>query len=221
MSLFGFLLPTFPEHTKYYGVLARFRDVPSLFIACEQVRDAGYRRFDAHSPFPVHGLERAMGLRSSRLGWIVLTTGLLGALLGLLLQTWVHVLAYPLVISGKPLFAWPAFVPIMFELGVLGAALGAVLGMLGLNKLPSFYHPLFRAKTFERMGDDGLFISIEAWDPQFDPVESSAFLRRCGAVEVELVSGESAAEESESRSRAQTGTEPAASKAADEGGAQP
>ncbi len=177
----------FPEGTSHYGVLARFPGTRELYHACERVRDAGYTRWDAHSPFAIHGLEKAMGLRDSGIAWIVLTTGLSGAGGGMLLQWWVATAAYPLVISGKPLFSWPAFVPVAFELGILGAALGAVLGMLGLCKLPTLYHPLFRSKQFEQFSDDGFFISIEAWDPLFDVTATRGFLEEIGADHVELV----------------------------------
>lgn len=180
------LVPRLPRG-PYYGVLGRFAGPRELYQACEAVRDAGYRRFDAHCPFPVHGLAGAMGLRGSRLPWIPLVTGLAGAAGGLLLQWWVSVKAYPLAISGKELFSWPAFVPVTFELGVLGAALGAVIGMLALNQLPMLHHPLFRSTAFERATDDGFFISIEAWDPKFDPREAARLLERLGAVGVELI----------------------------------
>ena len=121
-------------------MLARFRTAKALYRACEAVRDAGYSKWDALTPFPVHGLDKAMGLKPSKLPFLVLATGLTGAGAGFGLQSWVHVMAYPLIISGKPLFTWPAFVPVTFELGVLGAALGAVLGMFAFNKLPT-YHP--------------------------------------------------------------------------------
>jgi hypothetical protein len=181
------MVPELPEGTPCYGVLARFETPRALHRACEQVRDAGYRKWDAHSPFPVHGLDAAMGLRASKLPWIVLVMGLGGAGGGLLLQWWVAVKAYALVISGKPLFSWPAFVPVTFELGVLFGALGAVLGMLGLNQLPMLYHPLFNSKQFERMSDDAFFISIEAWDPKFDAHRTVEFLEGLGAVQVEVV----------------------------------
>ena len=171
----------------YYGILAEFGSPGDLYHACERVRDAGFTRWDAHTPFPVHGLEGAMGLRRSPLPWIVLVMGLVGASLGFLLQWWVHTRAYPLVISGKPFNAWPAFIPITFELGVLFAALGAVLGMLGLNRLPMHYHPLFRSKVFERVTDDAFFISIESWDPRFDPSATRTLLESLGARGVELV----------------------------------
>jgi hypothetical protein len=171
----------------YYGILAEFGTPADLYHACERVRDAGFTRWDAHSPFPVHGLEGAMGLRRSPLPWIVLGMGLLGATLGFVLQWWVHTSAYPLVISGKPFFTWPAFIPITFEVGVLFAALGAVFGMLGLNRLPMHHHPLFQSKVFERASDDAFFISIESWDPRFDPAATRTLLEGLGARSVELL----------------------------------
>ena len=171
----------------YYGILAEFATPADLYHACERVRDAGFTRWDAHTPFPVHGLEGAMGLRRSPLPWIVLVMGLTGAALGFGLQWWVHAMAYPLVISGKPYFSWPAFIPITFEVGVLFAALGAVFGMLGLNRLPMHHHPLFRSKVFERVTDDAFFISIESWDPRFDPSATGKLLESLGARSVELL----------------------------------
>lgn len=180
------LLPQLPKGPSF-GLLAEFASPADLYHACERVRDAGYTRWDAHSPFPVHGLERAMGIRRSILPWIILVAGLTGAILGFVLQWWVHVSAYPLVISGKPFFAWPAFIPITFELGVLFGAFGAVIGMLALNRLPMHYHPLFHAKIFERVTDDAFFISIESWDPRFDASATRTLLEGLGARRVELV----------------------------------
>jgi molybdopterin-containing oxidoreductase family membrane subunit len=176
-------LPTGP----YYGILAEFATPADLYRACERVRDAGFTKWDAHSPFPVHGLHKAMGLRRSVLPWIVLVMALLGAWAGFVLQWWVHTTAYPLVISGKPFFTWPAFIPITFEVAVLFGALGAVFGMLGLNRLPMHHHPLFQSKVFERASDDAFFISIESWDPRFDPAATGTLLKSLGARSVELV----------------------------------
>lgn len=181
------LVPRLPEGTDHFGVLAQFATPRELVEACEAVRDAGFRRWDAHAPFPVHGLERAMGLRPSALPWIVLVMGLAGAASGMLLQWWVATLAYPLVISGKPLFSWPAFVPVTFELGILFGALGAFLGMLGLNQLPTLYHPLFHSRAFERVTDDGFYVSIEAWDPQYQGQRTADWLRDLGAHHVERI----------------------------------
>ena len=171
----------------HYGILAEFATAADLYHACERVRDEGFTRWDAHTPFPVHGLDRAMGLRRSPLPWIVLVAGLTGAAGGFALQWWVHADAYPLVISGKPYFAWPAMIPITFELGVLFAAFGAVFGMLGLNRLPMHHHPLFRSKVFERVSDDAFFISIESWDPRFDASATRKLLESLGARHVELL----------------------------------
>jgi len=170
------------------GVLAEFSSPALLYRACESVRDAGYSRWDAHTPFPVHGLDRAMGLSRSRLPWIVFVLAMGGALGGFLLQAWVHAVAYPTVISGKPYFAWPAYIPVTFELAVLGGAFGAVLGMLALNRLPRHHHPVFASRAFERASDDRFFISIEAQDPRFDARATPELLRRSGAARLEWLS---------------------------------
>ena len=181
------LQPSLPEGTPCFGVLGQFKTPGDLLHACEGVRDAGFTKWDAHSPFPVHGLDAAMGLRRSVLPLIIFVAAMAGAGGALLLQWWTSAVDYPLVISGKPLFSWQAFVPIIFELAVLCGALAAVFGMLGLNQLPTLYHPLFASRAFERASDDGFFISIEAWDPKFDVERNAAFLRELGATHVEVV----------------------------------
>ena len=170
-----------------WGLLAEFETPQAIYHACEKVRDAGYTAWDAHTPFPVHGLDKAMGLKPSVLPWITLAAGLTGLSGALLLQWWVSVIEYPLVISGKPLFSLPAFAPIMFELTVLLSAFGTVFGMLALNRLPMLYHPLFTSERFERVTDDRFFISIESSDSKFDAETTAAFLRELGADHVELV----------------------------------
>jgi hypothetical protein len=170
-----------------YGILAEFSTPADLFHACERVRDAGFTRWDAHTPFPVHGLDGAMGIRPSPLPWIVLVMGLTGAAAGFGLQAWVHTTAYPLVISGKPFLSWPAFIPITFEVAVLFAAFGAVFGMFGLNRLPMHHHPLFQSRIFERATDDAFFISIESRDPRFDAAATPKLLESLGARSVELL----------------------------------
>ena len=172
---------------KNYGLLAEFETPAAVYHACEKVRDAGYRNWDSHTPFPVHGLEKAMGIPSSRVPWVALATGLTGAAIGFTLQTWVHAVTYPLVISGKPYFAWPTYIPITFELGVLLTALGALFGMLAINQLPRLHHPLFGSERFERVTDDRFFIAIEAIDPNYDEEATAALLREAGAVHVETV----------------------------------
>jgi hypothetical protein len=126
-----------------------------------------------------------MGLGRSPLPWLVLALALGGALGGFALQGWVHSIEYPLVISGKPYFAWQAYVPITFELAVLGGALGAVLGMLALNRLPRHHHPVFASASFERASDDRFFISVESRDPRFDAAATSRLLAEAGAAGLE------------------------------------
>ena len=181
-----FLAPAATPGTCW-GLLAEFHDAPGLYHACERVRDAGYSAWDAHSPFPVHGLDRAMGLKRSKLPFIVLASALVFAAGGFALQAWVHTTAYPLVISGKPLMTWQAFVPVTFELGVLGGALAAVFGMLALNQLSRHNHPLFTSERFARASDDRFFISIDAKDPKFDEQATQQLLERAGAAAVERV----------------------------------
>lgn len=169
-------------------MLAQFDAPGSLLHAAEKLTEQGYEKFDAHSPFPVHGLDKAMKLRSSPVTWIVFLGGLTGCSGALLLQGWVHTIDYPLVIGGKPFFSLPAFIPITFELTVLLSSFSALFGMLGLNRLPQWYNRIFHSSQFQRMSNDGFFISIESSDPKFDAQRTRDFLQSLGAKNVELVS---------------------------------
>lgn len=173
--------------SNHWGIVGQFETAQAIYHACEEVRDAGFRNWDAHTPFPVHGLDNAMGMPKSKLPWFVLVIGLSGTTTGILLQYWVHSVEYPLLFSGKPFFAWPAYVPVIFELSVLFSAFTCLFGMLALNGLPRLNHPLFGVKAFERVTDDRFFISIEATDPNFDPARTAEFLKKIGATHVELV----------------------------------
>ena len=173
--------------TKHWGVLAEFETAQQIYTACEQVRDAGFKKWDSYTPFPVHGLDKAQGLKASFLPWIVLPIGLSGTATAIALQYWVHTGGYPLVISGKPLAAWPAYVPIIFELTILFSAFAAVFGMLAINRLPMLHHPLFNSRRFERVTDDRFFIAIESGDPKFDGERTFEFLKGLGASHVEYV----------------------------------
>lgn len=175
------------KRKKMYGLLAEYETPRTLYHACEKVRDAGYVRWDAHTPFPVHGLDKAMGLRQSPLPWIVFFCGMTGAAAGFTLQWWVSTIAYPIIAQGKPYFAMQAFVPVTFEVGILFSAFGAVLGMLGLNKLPQWYHSLFNSEKFKRVTDDRFFISIETSDPKYDRQRTKDLLEGSGALSVEEV----------------------------------
>jgi mono/diheme cytochrome c family protein len=178
-----------PETNEPYvaGLLAEFDGPDSLKSAAARVRDAGFRRWDVHSPYPIHGMERAMGVRPTRLPWIVLAAGLTGAAVALLLQGWTNAVDYPLNVSGKPLFSLPAFIPITFELTVLLAALAAFGGALVFNLLPQFWHPAFGSERFKRVTRDAFFITIDAADEKFDEAACQSLLREAGATAVETL----------------------------------
>jgi len=162
--------------------------VPSILAAAETVRDAGFTCWDAHTPFPVHGLSDAMGLRPTRLPWLVFGAGLAGASVGLALQYFTNAVDYRLIISGKPFFSLPANIPIVFELTILFSAVAAFLGMLVLNGLPQWYHALLGSRTFRRVTTDRFFISIAAQDPRFDRQETRALLASLpGVIRIEEV----------------------------------
>ncbi len=173
-----------------YGVLAQFANPAELIHGAEKVRDAGFKKFDCHSPFPIHGMDEAMGLKRSVLGYIVFVFGLLGAAGGFALQAWVHTKAYPLTYSGKPYFSWQAFIIITFGLMVLAGALSSVLGLFHLSKLPRFWDSLFYSDQFKKFSDDGFFISIESKDPNFDADKTINFLESIGGTNVEIIKGE-------------------------------
>lgn len=174
------------EGGPWLGAAARFAGPAELLAAAQRMNQAGFRRWDCHSPFPIHGLERAMGVRPTILPWLVFAAGLTGALVALLLQWWTNAVAYPFLISGKPLFSLPANIPVIFELTVLFAALTAFFGALLLNGLPRFIQPGTTAASFASVTSDGFFVTVQASDPLFDPARTAAFLRELGAVEVEL-----------------------------------
>ena len=170
---------------KLWGVLAQYEDPHQIFVACEKVRDSGYSAWDACVPFPVHGLDKAMGVKPSKLPWAVLFVGILGSSLMLFFESWASGSAYPFVVGGKPLFSLPAFVPVWYEMTVLSSCLTAFFGNWVLNGLPRPHHPAFNSARFERVTDDKFFIMVEATDPLFDRVKTSALLTQMGATWVE------------------------------------
>ena len=172
---------------KTFGVMAEYATPRDLMHAAVVLREKGWTRMEAYSPFPVHGIDVALGHSGSKVPWIVLVGGLSGAAGGLLLQWWTSAVAYPLWIAGKPLFSLPAFVPITFELGVLLAAFSALFGMLALNKLPKPYDPVFKHSRFVRVTDDRFFIAIEAGDPLFDVAGAEKALTDVGGTHVEVL----------------------------------
>jgi hypothetical protein len=178
-----------------YGVLAELPDAETAVAACRELRAAGFSAWDSFSPYPLPALREAMGLRRSRLPWFVALMGLVGASAGFLLQWWANAVDYPSALSAMPRLSWQAFVPVSFELGVLFAALGCLLGLLHCARLPRYSHDLFRSARFEAVTDDRFFIAIEAVDPRFDQVETPRLLERLGASHVEMIELEQTAGE--------------------------
>ncbi len=175
---------------RIYGVMAEFGSAAELLKAAAKVREAGFEKFDCHSPFPIHGMDGAMGLKRSPVGYIAGICGLSGGLFAMWLQWWTSAVDYPLIISGKPLFSFQAFIIVTFGLAILGAALGAVIGMLVLNRLPQWFHGNFYSKSFARFSDDAFFVSVESEDPRFDADMVCTFLESIGGRGVEVVRGE-------------------------------
>jgi hypothetical protein len=170
------------------GLLAEFHDVDGVLNAARKVNEAGFHRWDVHTPFPVHGMDAAMGVRPTILPWLSLCAGIFGMSLGLFLQWYANVFDYPFYISGKPFISLPAWIPVTFELTILCAALTTVFGMLGLNRLPHLYNPLFKCARFRRVTNDRFFIVIDASDPLFDREKTEQMLNELGADVVEWVS---------------------------------
>jgi hypothetical protein len=168
-------------------LLAEFDTPAGCMHGAEKLRDGGYKVFDAHTPFPVHGMDRAMGLSDSKLGWIVLACGVSGTSLAWLMMFWMNGVDYPIIIGGKPPGTLPSMIPIMFEVTVLFSALSAVFGMLGMNKLPRHHHPVFYSDRFRAFSDDKYFLSVEAEDPKFDVNRTRALLESAKATAVEVV----------------------------------
>jgi hypothetical protein len=161
---------------QLYGVMAEFDTVHNFLHAAEAVRDAGYKHMDAYAPFPVEGLNEALGLGRNLVPLVTFLGGLCGGLGGFGFEYWVNVVSYPMNIAGRPLNSWPAFIPVTFELTVLGAALSAVFGMIALNGLPRPHHPVFNVQRFARASNDRFFICIESTDPKFRLADTARFL---------------------------------------------
>jgi hypothetical protein len=169
------------------GYIGEFGTADALLEATKRARSEGFRRIDAFSPFPVEGMAEVLDLkRDHRIGWITLAGGLFGIAGMLAIQLFVNV-DYPIEVGGRPLFAWPAFAVVDFELMILCAVLFAVAGMLIINRLPKLYHPLFATPRFGLASEDRFFLYIAAQDPEFDPERTRTFLGSLGAWNVESV----------------------------------
>lgn len=176
-----------------FGITAEFDSAATVYQAAEKVRDAGFTKWDLYTPFPIHGIEEAMGVKRTKLPWIVAGGAVTGVAAALAMQAWMNYVDYPMVVQGKPFDAWEPLVPVTFELGVLFSAFACLIGMLAMNGLPRWNHPLLRSKRFLMTSDDRMVICIEAADPKFtaDSLgQIRSLLESAGGAHIELVTEE-------------------------------
>jgi hypothetical protein len=178
-----------PAGHKVYAMAAEYPSAAALYEAAKHVRDAGFKRWDVYSPFPIHGMDEAMGLGKSWLSGWVLFGGVTGLLTAAVVEFGPSSILYQLDVHGKPWNFWtvPAFFPIMFELTVLFGAFAAFFSMLGMNALPRWYHPMFNWERFIRVSNDGFFLAIESRDPRFTENGVRELLERTGGEHITIV----------------------------------
>jgi hypothetical protein len=169
---------------EIHGLMAEFEKPEELLEAAQRTYAEGYRKIDAYSPLPVHGLGAAIGFTHTNLPIATFVCGVIGAICGYGLQYWVHVIDYPINIAGRPMHSGLMFIPVAFELTILFAALGTLIGLFLLNGLPQPYHPVFNVPAFARASQDRFFLCIEAEDPKYDTSATRSFLQALGSVEV-------------------------------------
>ncbi len=170
-----------------HGIVGEFDTADALLAASREAYRLGYRKMDAYSPFAIEGLAKAIGFRKNRVALLCLIGGLTGGIGGYFMQWYAMAVDYPLNVGGRPLNSLPMFIPITFEVTILGAGLAAVFGMLALNGLPRPHHPIFAAKNFDRATTDKFFLCIEATDPLFDHKTVIGFLQSQNAHQVSEV----------------------------------
>lgn len=169
---------------KTYGLIAAFDSTPEVYHACEKVRDAGYSQWDALTPFPVHGLDAAMGIRRSKVPRVSLSGGITGFFTGMTLIWFTGAYDYPLIVGGKPYFSPMFAFPVAYELTILFTAFATIIGMFVINGLPRHHHPVMTAPQFVRALDDRFFIVIEANDPKFNAAATREFLAKIGGKDI-------------------------------------
>lgn len=179
------------EHRPHsYGVMAEFDTPEQILAAAKKTREAGYTLITAYTPFPIEGLAEEINFRWTAVPLLTLIGGLGGGITGFAMQYWMMAVSYPLNIGGRPLNSWPAFIPVTFELTILGASFFAVFGMLALNKLPQPHHPVFNVDRFSHASTDKFFLCIKAKDPKYNLAETARFLESLHPSHVDEVKDE-------------------------------
>jgi hypothetical protein len=175
------------DAVKHYGLLAEFDTPADTMRAAERVRDAGYTRWDVYTPFPIHGMDDAMGLKNSKVGWFSFLGGVTGYTTGMLLIWWTNAMDYGIPVGGKPMFSPMGAFPPSYELTILFGAFGALGGMLFLNRLPRWHHPLLKHRRFANVAHDKFYVCVECDDPKFSPQETRTLLESAGSRHIEMV----------------------------------
>jgi len=166
-----------PVYSSVYGLMAEFDSAQELVQAAHKTHEAGYKKIDAYSPFPIEGLAEAIGFHKNRVPLVVLIGGLIGGLSGYMLQYWVAAITYPTNVGGRPFHSWPSFIIVTFEMTILFGGLSAVFGMLALNGLPMPYHPVFNVPEFRQASESKFFLVVFSSDPKYDSAGTRSFLQ--------------------------------------------
>lgn len=173
--------------SQTYGIIAEFETPAATMRAAEKIRDAGFRKWDVFTPFPVHGMDKAMGLKNSKVGWFSFLGGVTGYTSGMLMIWWMNAVDYPILVGGKPMFSPYGAFPPSYELTILLGSFGALFGMLFLNRLPRLHHPLLKNRRFALATHDRFFIVVETGDPKYSETETRKLLQSLGSRHIELV----------------------------------
>jgi hypothetical protein len=173
--------------SRPYGIIAEFDTPASVLHAAEKVRDAGFRRWDVFTPYPIHGMDQAMGIKNSKVGYISFTGAVLGYTTGMIMIWWMNAVDYPIIVGGKPMFSPFGAFPPSYELTILFGSFGALLGMLFLNKLPRLHHPLLKHRRFALATHDKYFVVVETTDPKYSETETRKLFEDLGSKHIEWV----------------------------------